>query len=178
MAKQQKVKVKIPKAYKPNARRAIAQQIIDFIVNRTGRGRGIDNKPWGGKAGSYSQSYKDSLDFKNAGKTNTVNLELSSDMLNSLELLSSKRGEITLGYAAGDPINDKVEGNRLGTYGQKKPIPGKARDFLGIRKEDLNRILKKFPRGKSQEAVAELENEIQETAERTVSNVEFRDESE
>ncbi len=78
-----------------------------------------------------------SLDFKNSGKSKHVDLQLSGDMLAALSLLSHKSGEITIGFENGTLENDKAEGNILGTYGQKSPIPGKKRDFLGIEPSKL-----------------------------------------
>lgn len=141
MAKQQKTKIEIPKQYKPRERLAIAQEIIDFIIERTQSGYDKDGKRFVG----YSKSYRKSLDFKNAGKTSLVNLTSSEEMLGSLDLLTEKSGEITLGYDKSDKdLNGKVEGNRLGTYGNKKSVT-KGRDFLGISQTALNNILKKYP---------------------------------
>lgn len=156
MAKQQKVTIEIPDAYTAEERRAIAAEILSRIVERTREeGKGVNGRTFPG----YSQSYKDSLDFKIAGKGNQVDLTLSSEMLDAIELLSSAKGKLTIGYSAGDPINGKVEGNRLGTYGRSSPIPGKARDFLGISKGDLAQILRSYPlrnEEKRQQSVEEV----------------------
>lgn len=141
---QQKTRIKIPKGYSPRERKAIAQDVIDFIVERTENGHDKSGKRFPG----YSKSYKESLDFKNAGKTSKVDLTLSGEMLSEIDLLTQRNGSITVGYDAGDTeLNGKVEGNRKGTYGKKKANKSKARDFLGLSKTALQNILKKYPLG-------------------------------
>lgn len=66
-------------------------------------------------------------------------------MLNSIELLGSKSGEITIGFDKSDKeLNGKAEGNILGTYGKDKPDRNKARDFLGIESGALKKILSNY----------------------------------
>lgn len=67
-------------------------------------------------------------------------------MLNAITLLSHSNGEIKIGFEKGDDRNNDVaEGNIKGTYGKKIPNPDKKRDFLGIRKSELDDILSKYP---------------------------------
>lgn len=135
--------LEIDERYTAEERRAIAQEAIDFIINRT-KTKNVDknNRPFQ----KYSVSYTKSLDFKNAGKSKgDVNLSLSGDMLASMELLSSSPGKIEIGYSGGSPERDKAEGNILGTYGNKQPVT-KPRDFLGISKNDFrSNILTHYP---------------------------------
>jgi len=142
MAKWQKIDIKVRKSLGPREREAVALAIISEIKRKTASGVDWKDKPFDG----YSESYIDSLDFKAAGKSpGNVNLELSSEMMNSIQVLSSKAGQIRIGFDKGDAkLNAKVEGNRLGTYGQKKPILGKARDFLGIKRDVLKEIQDRF----------------------------------
>lgn len=142
MAKQQKVAIPIPKKYSPEEREAIAIEVINFIRERSQKGRDKNNKAFH----PYSKSYKNSLDFQIAGKSSRVDLRLSGDMLAALDLLKASKGKLTIGYEAGDSINDRVEGNRLGSYGGK-PNRKLARDFLGISRDDLKKILRKYPPG-------------------------------
>jgi hypothetical protein len=142
MAKWQRFALEIPKEYTPVEREAIANEIIEFIIERTReKKKDKNNKSFP----SYSKKYKESLDFKIAGKSGSVDLTLSGEMLDSLELISHKNGKLIIGYDKSDTeLNGKVEGNILGSYGGK-PSDKKARDFLGIAENDLNKILKKFP---------------------------------
>jgi len=145
MAKQQFFTKKIAKSYTPLQRKLISKEVIDFIVKRTKKGLGINGKPWTGKAARYEPSYKESVNFKAAGKGGKVNLTLSRDMLSAIKDLKSSKGELKIGYDAGTKDNAKAEGNQLGTYGQKTPISGKARPFLDITQKDLKTILSKYP---------------------------------
>ncbi len=132
---------KISKDYSPSERAAITQDVVDFIRKRTDKGLDKNNKPFPG----YSKSYKTSNEFKEAGKSGKVNLKLSHDMMNDLDGLNSKNGEIVYGYESSSDQLGKVTGNILGTYGNKSALRGKKRDFLGISRTDLNNILSNYP---------------------------------
>lgn len=127
---QQKIKIPIRKKFKPQERELIAQEVIDYIVNRTKEGRDKNENPFPG----YSKKYINSKDFSIAGKSRSpVDLTLTGEMLDSLKLLRHSPGEIVIGYDKGDTeLNGKVEGNIKGTYGNSTPLRGKKRDFLGI----------------------------------------------
>jgi hypothetical protein len=142
MAEQQKLTIKIPVQYTGPARRAIAKEVVDEIVRRTREdGRDKNNRPFAG----YSQTYKNSRAFRIGGKTDSVDLTLTGEMMDSLKPLEDRKGEITIGFSGRDKeLNGKVEGNRLGTYGQPKQI-GPRRDFLGIPKKALKTILDRYP---------------------------------
>lgn len=120
-----------------NQRAEVADLVIERIVERTQQGKDKDGKRFAG----YSKAYKDSLDFKVAGKTSKVDLQLSGDMLAAIEALDVTRRSITIGFEPGSDENAKADGNIRGTYGQSKPIPGKARDFLGITNRELAKIV-------------------------------------
>lgn len=87
---------------------------------------------------SYSAAYA-----KRKGST-SVDLTLSADMFAALKVLSTDPRSILIGFENGSDENAKAEGNQRGTYGQKTPIPGKARPFLGISRSDLETILDKY----------------------------------
>jgi hypothetical protein len=147
MAKWQREKIKIRKDLGPLQREAVGLEIIERIKDRTKKG--FDRK--GKKFPGYSKNYTESLDFKIAGKSaGKVDLELSSEMMNSIEVLSHKKGEIVIGFDKGNSdLNGKVEGNRLGTYGGK-PKRGKKRDFLGIQRKDLVKIQNNYDYNKEE----------------------------
>ncbi len=139
----QKTTIKIKKDYSPAERIAIAEDIIEQIVKRTQK-MNLDKN--GQPFPKYSKNYKESLDFKIAGKSGgNVNLTLSGDMLTELDLISHRAGELLIGFENGSEENAKAEGNIKGTYGQKHKIRGKKRDFLGITKTEKDNILKKYP---------------------------------
>lgn len=141
----QRIKIEIPKEIGPAGREDLAFQILEFIRERTKSGVGLNaagtrNKVFPG----YSDSYVKSLDFKIAGKSKgNVNLKLSGDMMDAMDLLRHKAGELTIGFENGTIDNDKAEGNIYGSYGGA-PNPAKARNFLGITDKDLRTVIDGF----------------------------------
>lgn len=132
MAKWQRVRIDVPKDLKPSERKAVAQEIIDFIRERTQSGIDKNGKQFKG----YKKDYA-----KKKGRNFPVDLTFTEEMLSKLDLISHKNGSLLIGYDKNDKdLNGKVEGNRLGTYGQKRPVQ-KPRDFLGITQKQLKRIL-------------------------------------
>lgn len=127
--------VEIPKGYSPQERQAIAAEVIDYVISRTESGLDANNK-------SFAKYSKDYVESK--GQDN-VDLTFSGDMLAEIQLLQQKSGFIRIGYDKGYEGIGKVEGNVLGTYGQDSPVKGKARNFLGITKKDLDSILANYP---------------------------------
>ena len=93
------------------------------------------------------KKYSDSYAKKKGVGEDDVDLVLSGELMDKLKVLKTKPGEITIGYEKGDDVNDKAEGNILGSYG-RDPNPKKARDFLGLTRNDLMSIVDIY-RGKS-----------------------------
>lgn len=176
--------ISIPKKYGPEARKAIARDVIDFIVKRSLSGKDVNNQDFPKAKNSkykYSEGYVKSLDFKIAGKSpNKINLKQSFEMLNSIVLRNQSSGNLRIGIEAGDRENaKKAEGNELGTYGQKTPKPSRARKFIGIAKQDLDKILKKYPvenKSKLFEAIAAAKAK-QEAAEELADEIALEAES-
>lgn len=140
-AQWQRFIIEIPEEYTARERRAIAQDIIDRIVERTQDGKSKRGKQFAG----YSKAYAESLNFKIAGKSKgDVNLTQSGDMLGALDILEQKVGSITIGFENGSPENGVADGNIRGTYGQGSQV-GPKRDFLGITKNELKAILSEYP---------------------------------
>lgn len=106
-------------------------------MDRTQAGKDKDGKPFK----KYSKAYAESLDFQNAGKSkNKIDLTLSGDMLAALTLLDERDGKLKIGYEKGSDEEGRAEGNILGSYGGE-PDKSKARDFLGIKSRELQRII-------------------------------------
>jgi hypothetical protein len=136
----QRFTVEIPEGYSASQREAIGDEVIDFIRERTAKGLSWRNTELAG----YSDSYARSLNFKIAGKSkDDVNLTQSGDMLGALTLLDHEDGKLTIGYEDGSLENAIADGNIRGTYGHSKAV-GPKRDFLGITKTDLRRIVDQF----------------------------------
>ena len=133
-AKWQRVRIEIPERFTPQQRDLIAQDIVDFIRERTNE-QGRDKN--GRKFSRYTTRYA-----KEKGQT-FVDLTASDQMLDDLDVLSTKKGSILLGYENGTESNAKADGNIRGTYGQPQPIPGKQRDFLGISQRALREIIRR-----------------------------------
>jgi len=159
MASQQKVQVMVPRGYSENTLQRIGQSIIDFIITRTLSGLDKDGNPFP----TYTNRYED------VKGSSDVDLSLSGEMLNMLEVLAVKDGVITIGYPSGDEINGKVEGNRIGSYGGS-PNSRKARDFLGISDGDLKTLLEEYPmsspellRGRFEDQLDRISNALTDT---------------
>lgn len=141
-AQWQRFRVNINEAYTADEREAIGEMIVESIRERV---QNNGTNKYGRALPGYSESYKNSLNFKIAGKSEgDVNLTLSGDMLGALTVLSHTKGSLLIGFENGTPENAKADGNIRGTYGQSKSV-GPKRDFLGIPKDDLRAILAEFP---------------------------------
>lgn len=146
-----RVKIQLPKTIKPKERVGLADVLLTHIVTRTLNGEDKNNK-------KFKKYTKDYAELKGVDVSD-VDLTLKGEMLDSLELVSHKSGEIVLGYKnPSDALAGKVEGNRTGSYGGD-PNPKKARDFLGISQEDLNIIIDSY-----EEAEPVTDEELQEFA--------------
>lgn len=137
---QQRLKLELPKDLTPKQRDDIGWRVIEYIQRRaTDHNKGFN--PDTGREFKLPKYTKDYAQKKGVS-TSDVDLVLSADMFNEMKVLSKKLGEVVVGFDAGSEANAKAEGNQLGTYGQKSPIPGKARPFLGLPKGQLERIIK------------------------------------
>lgn len=129
-------KIKLPQSIKPKDRVKIADVLISHIVSRSLAGYDKNDK----KFVKYTKGYADTKGVKRTD----VDLTLSGEMLDSLELVSHKSGEIVIGYKdPSDELAGKVEGNRIGSYGGE-PDKNKARDFLGIDPSDLDVLISSY----------------------------------
>lgn len=119
---------------------AVGQFIIDKIVERTKSGRAVD----GSKFAKYSESYKDSLEFKAFGKSSKVDMELSGEMLSTLTIISSKNGKIKVGWSDSEN-NAKAYGNITGMEGHPT-LEGvtPARNFFGMTAAEIAEMQKEF----------------------------------
>lgn len=133
---QQTFTFSVPLDYKSDDREIIGKLVVRRIQERTREG--IDKE--GSSFEPYSDSYKKSLDFKIAGKSNTVDLQLTGDMLGTLDVLEHGAGFITVGYRRGSDENDRA------AWQQENTQPGfPKRLFLGLPKNEINEILKEVP---------------------------------
>jgi hypothetical protein len=137
--------VEISSRFPKNERAAIAEEIINYVVETTKSGV----SPVTGRAfaGNYSRGYAKSLDFKIAHKNkNKIDLTLTGDMLGVVELIDDNKGKLLLGidHRKFPQEAAKAEGNQLGTYGNATPVVS-GRKFLGITNKALKEILSAHP---------------------------------
>ena len=107
----------VPIGFTEEQKQLFGELVIDKIRNNTAMGK----DRYGGVFPKYSDAYKKSLDFENADKSTLVNLELSGDMMASLEILSTGTGTVTIGYPSGGDLAGQVEGVQKD---QKRPFIG------------------------------------------------------
>ena len=165
MAKWQRVRIPIPKGIGPDARQAIGEEMVERMVERAKSRRGVEAQGDGTfKHKIFPKYTKEYAKWKGVGRSN-VDLTLSKEMLDSLDVISHKSGSILIGMPRGDSeLNGKTEGNRLGSYGGS-PDPSKARDFMGLPKTAMAEILRSVSKeddklkGKAAEFVRSLSEE-------------------
>lgn len=125
-----------------STKEAIGQEIIDRIAKRTAELR-VDKK--GNSLGTYSKSYRDSLDFKvSKGAQRSVNLTLDGDMLGNMDIIEQTKETITIGFPDSTQ-NAKAFGHISGFAGHPV-LDGKVkkRDFFGLPEKELQSIASKF----------------------------------
>lgn len=116
--------------YNEAERKRIGIEIINYIVERTKNGVGIGKKDFKSK---YSSNYTKTAEFKIADKTpKDVNLTLSGDMLDAIEVLETSTGRIQIGFKTAFENDKSVWVERKGFR------------FLGVTDKELNQILKDF----------------------------------
>lgn len=136
--------------YTTAERNQLGIEIVNYIVNRTKNGQGIGGKPFKQK---YSDNYIKTADFRIADKDPAdVNLTLTGDMLDSVEVIdSSVVGRIVIGFIL-DTENDKS------VY-----LEEKGYRFLGLTQGELNNIITKFGPPSNGEAPADISTSLVES---------------
>lgn len=137
---QQKFTVNIPVELNASERLELAELIIDHVYERTDSGLDVNNKSFT----PYAKSYSKSKDFRLAGKSNVVNLQLTGEMMRSLEVINHTSGEITIGYETGTEENDKAAWAAASDNGP-------SREFLGISDKTLNLLIKSIELNRTDE---------------------------
>lgn len=117
---------------KPKLRELVGQAILDRIVDRTKKGRGVGGSK---KLKSpYSSPYANSLDFKAHGKSkNKINMTLTGDMLGLMNIKKSTSDSLTIGWDRGDKQDPKVFNHVTGDTVPK-------RNFFGVTSKELSKI--------------------------------------
>lgn len=130
----QTITIEVDESYNASEREAIAEDIVDKIVDNTLKGVDKNGK-------QFVELSKEYAAFKRkAVGSSKANLRLSSEMLGALKYIKSKsgKGRITVGYKGGTTQNAKAKNHRLG-----ETVP--KRDFLGLPDKQVKRITNKYP---------------------------------
>jgi len=127
-----------PLLKKSDLKRQIGRKVIEEIKKRT-QEKSVDRN--GRPFPKYSESYKKSLAYQVYGKSSKVNLTLSGEMMASM--VAKTDSPLTIDIVMADQANnDKAHGNITGSYGRPSGNSAKARDFLGLPDEDLQKIVR------------------------------------
>lgn len=111
----------------------IGQEIIDTIIERTKDNKSID----GSRLKKYSKEYIDSAEFEQYGKSpGDVNMELTGDMMNAIDITRSSPREIVIGF------NDDTEAAKAANHNFGVTLP--KRKFFGVNNRELEEIKSKF----------------------------------
>jgi hypothetical protein len=121
--------IQVPGNFTQDQKQKLGEMVIEKIQENTDSSK----DRYGNSFPKYSKEYKDSLDFKNAGKTSKVNLRLTGDMMASIDIISLDKSSITIGYPSSSDLAGQVEGVQKD---QNRP-------FLGLPAEQLNLIIAK-----------------------------------
>lgn len=127
---------------KRSLREAIGGAIIERIQTRTSAGTSMTFSADGaGRTGRlkspYSKSYAKSDEFKAFGKSKgKVNMTLTGDMLNLMDITKQTGNSITIGW------DDTEENNKAFNHSVGDTVP--KRPFFGVSKGELKAIKKDF----------------------------------
>lgn len=128
-------RIEIPSGLSESARTELGIRILSEVRARTARGIDANGKAFK----SYSKAYKESLDFKNAGKSSTVNISSTGDTMADLDIINSNSSSITIGYSMDYEGAGPVNGIVTGEFGHSNPVTA-GRDFIGLPQSVVNRL--------------------------------------
>jgi hypothetical protein len=106
----------------------ITGSIVDTILKRTEAGKDVN----GSAFAKYSSDYKKSLAFKAFGKSNKVNLELTGQMLGTMDLIDQTENKIIIGW------EDDTEIKKAYNHNTGDTVP--KREFFDLTEEELAKI--------------------------------------
>lgn len=110
-------------------RQAIAQKVIDHIVERTQSGIPVT----GGGFKPYSKEYKESAEFKLLKDGSTVDMTLTGAMLNDIDVLSDSANTIRIGF------QDTTEKLKAFNHNTGDTLP--KRPFFGVTQEEVRKVV-------------------------------------
>jgi hypothetical protein len=116
---------------------SLAEAIIEVIKTRTADGRWRPGSKPSKNAGKYSEAYANSPDFIGAGKSkDQVNMRLSGDMLDLLDIIKDTSNTIEIGW------DDGVQSAKAYNHNIGDTVP--RRPFFGLAPSEEARIAREF----------------------------------
>jgi len=113
---------------------AFLQDAIDMIIERTKNNRSLSGSKF---KSPYSDSYANSNDFKAHGKSkNNVNMTLTGDMLDSLDIISISGNNAVIGW------EDDTENKKAYNHNTGDTVP--KRTFLGLQAKEVSELKDKY----------------------------------
>lgn len=127
--------IKVPSKYGPDDRYAIAQEIVDYIVERTQDRQLLKD----GRTPIPELSEKYAEYKRKVTGSDDPDLTLSGDMLADLDVVNTRRnGQVVVGFSDSKQ-NAKADGHITGNVGVK-------RDFFGIYQYEVKQIIRELER--------------------------------
>jgi hypothetical protein len=128
------------------------QAAFDRMLERLDQGVDVNGKA----LPKYSSAYKKSLEYAAFGKDGTVNMQLTTEMVNSLKIKSDDINKFKIGFE-GDVNNAKAYAHMTG-YKSHPVLDGKVkpRNFFGWSDKDLKAIASEIkPQNDSKQSVSD-----------------------
>lgn len=110
----------------------ITDAVVETILKRTAAGKDVN----GSAFKKYSDDYKKSLAFKAFGKTSKVNLELTGQMLGTMELIENTENKIVIGW------EDDTEIKKAYNHNTGDTVP--KREFFDLTESEIAAIKKEY----------------------------------
>jgi len=120
----------------PSLQQSIGQALLDKILDRTDDGKFLKQSKG---AGSYSDEYADTEEFRAFGKSKSdVNLKQTGDMMGQLGFQILSKNKIRFQW------EDSLQAAKA--HGHITGNVGKTRDFLGFTRDELDEVKRDFKR--------------------------------
>lgn len=113
-------------------RDSFAQDVIDHIVQRSQSGKSINNRGFK----KYDEDYVESDTFRAYGKSTDVNMTLTGQMLDSVDVLESGGTSFKIG------INDPSQAPKAYNHQVGDTLP--KREWFGVRDAELQSLADKY----------------------------------
>ena len=136
MASKQSFTINLPPGMDATDQAEFVDLVLAHIKERSQNGVGARRRGRGYQLFSFP-GYTEEYSSKKG--SSQVDLTLSGDMLEAMEVIKKTRRTVEIGYKRNNPEVGKAEGNQLGSYGGS-PDRKKARPFLGLTKSEYEEL--------------------------------------